>query len=195
MTDLSITSTTDRGSVSGLTDECPGAFHSTLGNVIGMRLSTLLAPMILVGACSGSEPQIPTMEPEKVSLTKISPAGIELLVDVNVDNPNPVDLEARSVSAKVVLDGKHDLDTVEIPHEVEFPSNQRTHLSVPLQLSWKDAAVTAALVALRRSVPYDVDGSVSLGGDLIHVSLPFHLSDVITQEQILKAVANPPPPP
>jgi LEA14-like dessication related protein len=154
----------------------------------------LLVAAVSVVACSATETLHPTTTPQRVSVTKISPAGIELLVEVAVDNPNPIDLEARSVSAKVVLDGKHDLDTVEIPHEIELPSDQRTHLAVPMQMNWKDATVVTVLVALNRSVPYDVDGSVSLGGDLIHVSVPFHMSDVITQEQLLKAVMTPPPP-
>jgi LEA14-like dessication related protein len=178
------------------TDECPGAICFDVGQSDRMRFAMLLAAVVSVVACSGSEPQItPTITPERVSLTKISPAGIELLVEVGVDNPNPIELEARSVSAKVVLDGKHDLDTVEVRHEVELPSDRRTLLAVPLQMDWKDVAVTAALVALHRSVPYDVDGSVSLGGDLVHVSLPFHLSGIITEAELLKAVTDPPPRP
>jgi LEA14-like dessication related protein len=165
------------------------------GKVLRMRFSILLVAALPIMACSeATEPLHPTTTPERVSLTKISPAGIELLVEVAVDNPNPIDLEARSVSAKVVIDGKHDLDTVEIPHEIELPSDQRTHLAVPMQMNWKDATVVTVLVALNRTVPYDVDGSVSLGGDLVHVSVPFHMSDVMTQEQLLKAVTNPPPP-
>jgi LEA14-like dessication related protein len=168
-----------------------------LRQIACMRFSMFLVSIALVAACSASEsdPMTPTITPERVSLKKISPAGIEVLTEVSVDNPNPIDLEARSVSAKVILDGKHELDTVNVPHEVDLPSNQRTLLSVPLVLDWKDVTMVTSLVALRRSVPYDVDGSVSLGGDLVHVSLPFHLTDTITEGQLLQAVTNPPPRP
>ena len=159
-----------------------------------MRLTMLFVPVLVV-ACSGSEPQKPTLTPERVSVTEISPTGIELLAEVAVDNPNAVDLEARSVSANVVLDGKHDLGTIEVPHKVELPSEQRTRLSVPLVMDWKDVVVVTALVALNKNVPFDVDGSVNVGGDVINVSLPFELSGTMTQEQLLQAVAKPPPPP
>jgi hypothetical protein len=86
------------------------------------------------------------------------------------------------------------MGTVEIDHKVKLPSDQRTVLSVPMAMDWKDVAVITALVALHNDVPYDVDGKVSLGGDLVHVSLPFRLSDVITAEQLLQAIAKPPPP-
>jgi hypothetical protein len=102
--------------------------------------------------------------PEKVSLTKINLVGIELLAELSVENPNAIDLEADSATAKVVLDGKHHLGPVDVPHEVELPSKQRTLLDVPLAMDWKDVTVIAILIALQRNVPYDVDGSVTLEG-------------------------------
>jgi hypothetical protein len=57
-----------------------------------MRFSMLLAAVVLVVACSEVEPQRPTLTPERVSLTKISPAGIELLAELAVQNPNAIDL-------------------------------------------------------------------------------------------------------
>jgi hypothetical protein len=70
------------------------------GQSDGMRILMLLLAVVSVVACSGAEPQTPTVTPEKVRVTKISPTGIELLTELDVDNPNSIDLEARSVTAK-----------------------------------------------------------------------------------------------
>jgi LEA14-like dessication related protein len=171
----------------------PGAIHFDVGQSHGMRSSMLHVAVVFLVACSEEVvPQRPTLTPEKVSLTKISPAGIELLAELAVENPNAVALEADSATAKVVLDGKHDLGTVDVPHEVELPSEQRTLLNVPIAMDWKDVAVIAILIALQRNIPYDVDGSVRLGGDLIHVSLPFRLSGIITEAELRQAIGTPP---
>jgi LEA14-like dessication related protein len=151
----------------------------------------LVAPLVV--ACSAVEkiePDSPKVTAEKASVTKISPAGIDLLVELGVHNPNTIDLEARSVIAKVVLDGKYDMGTVEIPHEVDLPSEQQIHLAVPVVVDWKDVTVIAALIALKRSVPYDIDGTVKIGVDLYKFSVPFHLSDVITEEQLREAAGR-----
>jgi LEA14-like dessication related protein len=162
------------------------------------RMLPLVAPLFFVfAACSAVDdikPKAPDVTPDKVSLTKISPTGLELLAEMAIKNPNDIDLEARSVTANVVLDGQYDLGTVEIPHQIDLPSDQETRLSVPLTLDWKDVAVVGTLIALKRSVPYDVDGKVNVGGKLLNVNVPFHVSDVITEEELRQALPGDSPP-
>jgi LEA14-like dessication related protein len=161
-----------------------------------MRICMLLLVAPLAVACSAAvdkvEPDPPKVTAEKATITKISPAGIELQVELDAYNPNDIDLEAKSVTAKVVLDGKHDIGTVEIPHEVDLPSEQQVRVPVPVAVDWKDVTVIAALIALKRNVPYDIDGSVKIGVELFKVSVPFHVSDVITEEQLRQAGGDPP---
>jgi LEA14-like dessication related protein len=160
-----------------------------------MRMAMLLLVAPLVVACSAVEevePDAPRITAEKAILTKISPAGIELLVELGAYNPNDIELEAQSVTAKVVLDGKHDMGTVEIPQEVDLPSEQQIRIAVPVVVDWKDVTVIAAFIALKRNVPYDIDGSVKIGVELFKMSVPFHVSDIITEEQLRQAAGNPP---
>jgi len=153
----------------------------------------LVAPLVVAcSAVEAVEPDAPKVTAEKASLTKISPAGIELLVELGAYNPNDIDLEAQSVTAKVVLDGKHDMGTVEIPQEVDLPSERQIRVGVPVAVDWKDVTVVAALIALKRNVPYDIEGSVKIGVELFKMSVPFHVSDIITEEQLRQAVGNPP---
>ena len=155
-----------------------------------------LVVLPLAVACSAVEdvePDPPQVTAEKTSVTKISPAGIELLVELGVHNPNSISLEAQSVVAKVVLDGRYDMGTVEIPQEVDLPSKQQVRVAVPVVVDWKDVTVIASLIALKRNVPYDIDGTVKVGVELFKVTVPFHVSDVITEEQLRQAGGDPPP--
>jgi LEA14-like dessication related protein len=161
-----------------------------------MRIAILLLVAPLAVACSAVDdikPDPPKVTAEKTSVTKVSPTGIELLAELGVHNPNSIDLEARSVTANVVLDGKHDMGTVEIPQEIDLPSQRDIRVGVPVAVDWKDLTVIAALIALKRNVPYEIDGSVKAGVELFKVSVPFHVSDIITEEQLRDAAGTPPP--
>jgi LEA14-like dessication related protein len=160
-----------------------------------MRIAMLLLVLPLVAACSAVddvEPKAPDVTAEKASVTKISPAGIDLLVELGAYNPNSIALEAKSVIAKVVLHGTYDMGTAEIPQEVDLPSKQQIRVAVPVTVDWKDVMVVSALIALKRNVPYDIDGSVKIGVDLFKASVDIHVRDVITEEQLRGAVGVPP---
>jgi LEA14-like dessication related protein len=149
--------------------------------------STFLGLLLLAGC---SRPKPPTITPEKAEVTAIGPGGVELLVKLGIDNPNRVALSARSVTGRVVLDGKHDLGTVTVPHAFQLPSGQRSHLTVPLALAWKDLPALLALAATNRNIPYDVHGSVSLGGDVLNADIPFRLTGALTHDELVRATVN-----
>jgi LEA14-like dessication related protein len=142
----------------------------------------------LVAGCARPKP--PIITPEKAEVVSIGPEGITLKLALGIDNPNRVDLSARSVSGRLLLDGKHDLGTVTVAQPFSLPSGRRTPLAVPLTVGWKDLGIVVALAASNRDLPYDVDGSVNVGGDSLNVNVPFHLSGVVTHEQLLKATLN-----
>jgi hypothetical protein len=77
--------------------------------------------------------------------------------------------------------------TVSIPHEVKLPAKQKTTMSVPLSIAWSDLGNVASLVLSNRDVPYTVDGTVTLGGDLLDVKVPFRITGTVTHEQLARA--------
>ena len=142
----------------------------------------------LVYGCGRPKP--PTLTPEKAEITAVGPAGVHLELHLAVDNPNRIDLAARSVTGKLVLDGKYDVGVVTVAQPFRLTAGQTTRLAVPLVLEWKEIPVLLALAAMSRDLPYDVEGSVNVGGESLNVDLPFHLRGVITHEQLLRATAN-----
>jgi LEA14-like dessication related protein len=144
--------------------------------------------VLVLAACSRPKP--PTIAPEKAVVTAIGPTGMEMNVELGVDNPNSVDLSARSVTAKVVLDGKYPMSSVTVPHEFTLKARAKSHLIVPMALRWEEVSTLLALASSNRNIPYDVDGTVTLGGDALNLDVPFHLRGELTREQLLQTTIN-----
>jgi LEA14-like dessication related protein len=150
--------------------------------------SLLVAAALTLVACSRPEP--PTLTPELAAVTAITAQGIDLRVQIQAYNPNRIDLSTRSLKANVTLDGKYDLGTVTVPAPLKLPSKKWTRLDVPLSVKWQDLTSILALGAQRRGVPYQVNGTVSVGGETLNVDLPFRLAGTITHDELLKAVGS-----
>jgi LEA14-like dessication related protein len=150
--------------------------------------SHALVASLLLAACSRPKP--PTITPEKAVVTVIAPSGIEMNVELAVDNPNGVDLSARSVTANVVLDHHLPLRTVTVPHEFKLTARSTSHLVIPMSLKWEDVSTLLTLAAANRNIPYDIDGSVRLGGDLLHADVPFRLSGALTHDELVRTTLN-----
>jgi LEA14-like dessication related protein len=148
----------------------------------------VLALALAVSGCSRPEP--PTLTPEQARVTSINPAGIDLSVRLEAYNPNSVDLSARKVVARVKLDGRIDLGTVKVPTALKLPAQRRTKLDVPLSVKWSDLSLVIGLATSNRSVPYEIDGTVELGGDALSVDVPFRIGGTISHDELVRATAN-----
>src|SRR5262245_61012468 len=120
----------------------------------------LLALAITALGCSRPDP--PTLTPEQAKVTRISPDGLDLQVLIDAYNPNSIDLTARSLKAKVTLDGKYHVGDVRAPAKVSLPAQKRTRIDVPLSVKWTDISGLFALAAQSRGVPYELEGTMEL---------------------------------
>ncbi len=150
--------------------------------VVSLALLSLLSI-----ACS--KPVAPTLAPEKVELTSFSAAGVNVNVHLAATNPNRNDLEVRSMTGKVRLDGKFDLGSTTVDKAVTLPAGRTTSIEAPLALPWANIPALLALAAAQRDVPFEVEGTVNLGGDLLNVSAPFKITETATHAQIVRATS------
>jgi hypothetical protein len=150
------------------------------------------AVLLLVGALAAacSKPAPPTLAPEKAVVTRVDLSGIAFDVVVDATNPNSVDLSATGVSSHLVVNKTHDIGTITVPKTVALPAGKTTKLEVPVALKWSDVGLLAQLAATTGAVPYSIDGTLDMGGDLVHVGVPFHMDGTISHEQIVGAVMN-----
>ncbi len=146
------------------------------------------AGVTFAAACS--TPSAPTLAPEKVTVNRVDMTGLALDISMIATNPNSVDLTASGVSSHVVVDKTHDVGTVTLPETLTLPAGKTTRVDLPLTVSWSDFGALAQLALSTGAVPYTVDGMLQMGGNLLHVGVPFHLDGTITHEQILAAMMN-----
>lgn len=150
-----------------------------------MKAPALLAALALsLAACARPDP--PELTPISASLTGISAASMDVEVKLDAHNPNRIDLSARTVTAKLTLDGKVDVGTFKVATPFKLPAQKTTRLDVPLSAKWRELASVAALALENRPIPYDIDGTVEMGGDTFHVDVPFHVKGTLTHDQLVK---------
>jgi LEA14-like dessication related protein len=149
-------------------------------------LALALVALVALGA-SACSPDPPRLTPQIVQVTAVSPAGLNLRVQLDAYNPNSVTLSVRSVSAHVTLAGRIDLGTADLPNGTSLASKAHTPVVFDLNLPWRNAAEVAALAVSQTSAPYLIDGKAKIGGESLNVELPFQLQGTLTREQLLGA--------
>jgi hypothetical protein len=151
----------------------------------------LALAVIAIAGCSKPDP--PKLTPQRATVTALSLQGAELRVELDAMNPNRTDLSAQSLSVKLSFDGR-DAGTTTIDHPVTLPAGQTTKLDVPMTVPWSAATMLASLAAQGKDLAYALDGTVGLGGDLVHVDVPFHMTGTVPRDDLLKAAVRSLPP-
>jgi len=162
-----------------------------------MRLSSMLVVRLALlsfafafafAACARPEP--PTLVAKQATVTGVTLAGVDLRLQVEAHNPNGFDLTARTVTAKVTLDGKYDVGTVTVPSGVTLPAGKSTMLDVPTSVKWTDLSQLVALAAANRPIPFTVAGTAAIGGEKLNVDVPFRIDGTMTPEQLGQAATR-----
>jgi len=146
------------------------------------------ASAFVLVACARPDP--PKLTPLSVKITAITPLSIDVDLKIEAENPNSSALSARSVTATITLDDRYVVGTVTLPHAIKLPAHKKTILDVPVSSRWKDLSGLATLAAAGKDIPYKVDGTVELGGDTLHLDVPFHVAGTLTREQLLQATLS-----
>ncbi len=139
---------------------------------------------LLLAACSKPEP--PTIEPEGAVVKSVTPQGLDVEMTIDAYNPNSIPLIARSVKARVKLDGRIDLGEVEVPTEVKVPAKKHEKIVAPVSVKWQDASAVAIMAATRESVPFTIEGSANVGIDDVNFDIPFTTEGSLTRDQLMK---------
>ena len=71
--------------------------------------------------------------------------------------------------------------------KVSLPAQKRTRIDVPLSVKWTDLSGLLVLAASNRGVPYELDGTVELGGESLSVDVPFKMGGTIPHDELVKA--------
>jgi hypothetical protein len=143
-----------------------------------------LAPLVLAGCSTVARA---TVVPDHASIERIDAHGVALAVTLVVTNRGTEGGFVREIAAHVVLDRHFDVGTISLQRSTALPRGKPIEMTVPISVKWGDVAPLIVLAASDRSVPYAVDGTVSIGGAIVHFEVPYRLQGSLTHEQILRA--------
>jgi LEA14-like dessication related protein len=131
------------------------------------------------------------LSPKRATITALSISGVSLDVVLATTNPNSFDLTASDVTAHFLLGGNVEVGTATFSQTIVLPASSTKDVDVPLTIRWVNLV---PLVQIAESggptVPYAVDGSLALGGGLLHIPVPFHIEGSVTREEIQRAVGR-----
>jgi LEA14-like dessication related protein len=135
---------------------------------------------------SCARPQQPTVTPQVARVERVTSNGVDLRVTLTVHNPNEFALDAREVEGTLLLQGGQKLGTGRASPHQSIPAHGTSSVESQVHVAWSDLSALQPFLT-RESLPYDFQGKVSLGGDVLQVTLPFELQGSLTREQLLAA--------
>jgi LEA14-like dessication related protein len=150
-------------------------------------LRSLSLALLLTALLHCARPVAPTLTPRVARVAAVSASGLDLEIEVQVDNPNAFDLHAQSVTGTVYVGSgrqrlahgsSHPGQTIPARGSVVVPS--RVHVA------WTDATAIAPLL-VQEKVPYILQGDVTLGSEDWNVTLPFSITGDLSRAQLLAA--------
>jgi LEA14-like dessication related protein len=137
-------------------------------------------------ATACSRPQPPSVSPHVVRVTGVGARGLDLDVELLVHNPNSFPLSAEAVEGTLYSARDQKLGEGRSSPSKAIPANGSSIVASTVHVAWENLPALAPLLAVER-IPYEFRGDVTLGGESVHVSLPFTLSGELTRTQLLEA--------
>ena len=143
-----------------------------------------MALVIALGACS--KPRPPTLTPQVARVVAVNAAGLDLDVQLKVDNPNSIPLTAQAVSGTLFVAENQKLAHGSSRPAHSIPARGSSLVQSRLHVAWEDVTSLAPFLA-QESLPYVFKGDVTVGSESFNVTLPFTLSGHLTRTQLLQA--------
>jgi hypothetical protein len=149
--------------------------------------SFVLAAALTLSACS--KPQPPTVTPKSVQVLGVGPGGVQLVVVLDVTNPNSFPLYVRAVDGRLLLGAGAGAEVGKAHAELSssIPAHGTSSVTSELAATWTDLAALGPFVMSAAPVPYRFEGSATIGGDSLSLTLPFTLTGELTRAQLIRA--------
>jgi LEA14-like dessication related protein len=164
-------------------DALSAPHHRSAGRV-GLLAIAVLGLSTASGGCN--RPQAPSVTPHVVRVAGVSAGGLDLDVQLQVHNPNSFPLSAEAVDGTLYDARDRKLGVGRSNPEDAIPAGGSSIVASTVHIGWEDLTALAPLL-VSENIPYEFRGGVTLGGESIHVTLPFTLTGQLTRTQLLQA--------
>jgi len=137
------------------------------------RILFLFAVSIYLMSCATLILENPSFTLRKVSLSPISFTESNLLLDLDVQNPNHFDLTLKSFGCSIYLKNE-EIGNGHLGKEILIPSSTTTQIQVPLAVKYKDLSGILKVILTEHDLPYKIEGNANVSS--VFGSLNFSFS-------------------
>jgi len=145
-----------------------------------------MAVLALATACQ--KPKPPTITPKSAQVLAVGGSGVMLAVTFDVANPNRFPLVVHAVDGRFLLGASGtdvELGKAHAEPASSIPAQGTSTVSSQIAIAWTNLTALTPFLLSPAAVPYHFDGSATLGGESLNVSLPFTLSGELTRAQLI----------
>lgn len=144
-------------------------------------LAASVSLSLVISACAGLGR--PSVTPQTPEVKGVSTSGLELGVDLKVDNPNPFPLVANEVKGTLFLAGDKRVGTGSASLDKAIDAKASGNVQSRLDIAWSSASALKEFVG-KATVPYTFKGELGVSGGPVNVSVPFELRGELHRDQI-----------
>ncbi len=172
----------------------PPGYDRTIMNNLPLKHLCLLPLFLLSFGCSALNFQKPSATIKGMQLQNVTAQGFTMNFDVDVNNPNAVELPLTAGDYKIGVYGSQIVEG-KVKPEGAVPSHGSRSVNVPVNLTFENLlAVGSGLTKSGGDIPFDFDGGLSFGsgggllGDMrvpLRYSGTMHLKTILSDAAIL----------
>ena len=114
----------------------------------------------------------PSFTLRRVTLSPISFTMTNLLLDLEVQNPNNFDLTLKSFGYTIYIENE-EIGNGHLKKELLIPSSSATQIKVPLVAKFKDLSVILKIIFTGNDLPYKIVGNADVSTVFGSLKFPF----------------------
>lgn len=141
-------------------------------NVKKQYLIGLFVLSLLLVSCLGWIMEEPSLVLREISVKPRSLTEIDLLLGLEIHNPNRFDLTLKSFEYKAYLNHQ-EIGNGHLEKELVIPSSSTTRLQVPVAARFADWGTSLRAVMVSENLPYKIEGKTDIKAVWGSLSFPF----------------------
>ncbi len=139
---------------------------------IPCQISFLFVISILLVSCANWLLEKPSFTLRAVNIRPVSFTETNLILDLDVQNPNNYDLTLKSFVYTIYLRNE-DIGNGHLEKGILIPSSSTTQIMVPLVVKFRDFNKTLNVIFAGDDLPYKIEGNASVGSVFGSLNFPF----------------------
>jgi LEA14-like dessication related protein len=136
------------------------------------KILFLFAFFMCLMSCANWILENPSFTLRRVSLSPISFIETNLLLDLDVQNPNHFDLTLKSFECSIYLKNE-EIGNGHLEKELLIPSSSTTQIQVPLVVKFKDLSGILKAISAEDDLPYKIEGNANVISVFGSLKFPF----------------------